>query len=118
MVTASDGTVIGNSNGRYVTDSAGTILIDGLDSHMTWWSRGRPKDGYVLDDVPRASRSRVVRPSAWEFRNYPEGFPHHQEGRTSRGASGGFEFLVTTSDGTTISTNNGHRYTQTAPAVL
>ncbi len=29
LVTDSDGSVIGTANGKYVTDSAGTIRIDG-----------------------------------------------------------------------------------------
>ena len=35
LVTDSDGSVIGTANGRYVTDSAGTIRIDGLTPGMT-----------------------------------------------------------------------------------
>ena len=35
MVTESNGTVVGNRNGKYVTDSVGTILIDGLDPNTT-----------------------------------------------------------------------------------
>ena len=35
LVTNSDGGVIGNANGKYVTDSAGTIRIDELEPGMT-----------------------------------------------------------------------------------
>ena len=30
LVTTSDGTLVGNANGKYVTDSTGTILIETL----------------------------------------------------------------------------------------
>jgi len=35
QLTGSDGNVIGNSNGKYVTDSSGTIRVDGLEPGMT-----------------------------------------------------------------------------------
>ena len=35
FITDSDGRVIGTANGKYVTDSAGTIRIDGLTPGMT-----------------------------------------------------------------------------------
>ena len=35
LVTTSDGTLLGNVNGKYMTDSAGTILIEDLDPNLT-----------------------------------------------------------------------------------
>ena len=55
LVTDSDGSVIGTANGKYVTDSAGTIRIDGLTPGMTVIAREvRAKDGYILDDTPQS----------------------------------------------------------------
>ena len=39
MVTYSDGTVVGNSNGKFTTDSAGTILIEGLAPNVDVYKR-------------------------------------------------------------------------------
>ena len=55
LVTDSDGSVIGTANGKYVTDSAGTIRIDGLTPGMTVIAKEvRAKDGYILDDTPQS----------------------------------------------------------------
>ena len=55
FITDSDGSVIGNANGKYVTDSAGTIRIDGLTPGMTVIAKeARAKDGYILDDTPQS----------------------------------------------------------------
>ena len=120
MVTASDGTVIGNSNGRYVTDSAGTILIDGLDPNMTVVVKeGRPKDGYVLDDVPQSIKIKSGETVSLEFRNYPEGTLHiTKKDAFTKEPLAGVEFLVTTSDGTTIGTNNGRYTTDSSGSIV
>ena len=39
FVTESDGTVVGDSNGYFATDSAGTILIEGIDLAPHSWSK-------------------------------------------------------------------------------
>ncbi len=54
LVTNSDGGVIGNANGKFVTDSAGTIRIDGLGPARPSLSKDQSKkDGYLLDDTPQ-----------------------------------------------------------------
>ncbi|MFQ9472914.1 MAG: SpaA isopeptide-forming pilin-related protein [Oscillospiraceae bacterium] len=47
-----------------MTDSTGSFLISGIDPGTTLVIREtRAKDGYLLDDTPRPSRSRRARPS-------------------------------------------------------
>lgn len=66
MVTTADGTVVGDANGKFVTDSAGTILIEGIDPGTTLVVKEtRAKTGYELDDTPRPLPSRRDRPSPW-----------------------------------------------------
>ena len=74
MVTESNGTVVGNRNGKYVTDSVGTILIDGLDPNTTLVIKEvRAKSGYVLDDTPQTVKVRSHEVVTVEFRNQPKG---------------------------------------------
>ena len=64
LVTTSDGAVVGDANGKFVTDSTGSFLISGIDPGTTLVIREtRAKDGYLLDDAPRPSRSRRAKPS-------------------------------------------------------
>ena len=73
FITDSDGSVIGNANGKYVTDSAGTIRIDGLTPGMTVIAREvRAKDGYILDDTPQTVKVKSNEVVTVEFRNQPK----------------------------------------------
>lgn len=66
FVTESDGTVVGNGNGYFTTDSQGTILIEGIDPGTTLVVKETiAKDGYLLDDTPRLRKSRLVKQSLW-----------------------------------------------------
>ena len=74
LITTSDGAVVGNSNGRFVTDSSGAILIGGLDPGSTLVVKEtRTKDGYVLDDVPQVVKIKAGQTIPLEFRNAPMG---------------------------------------------
>ena len=74
MVTRSDGTVIGNSNGTFTTDSAGTILIHDLDPNTTVVIKEiRAKDGYLLDETPQTIKIKSGETVTAEFRNQPLG---------------------------------------------
>ena len=74
LVTDSDGNLIGNANGKYVTDSAGTIRIDSLTPGMTVIAKEvRAKDGYILDDTPQTVKVKSNEVVTVEFRNQPKG---------------------------------------------
>ena len=74
LITDSDGSVIGNANGKYVTDSAGTIRIDGLTPGMTVIvTEVRAKDGFILDDTPQTVKVKSNEVVTVEFRNQPKG---------------------------------------------
>ena len=74
FITDSDGSVIGTANGKYVTDSAGTIRIDGLTPGMTVIAKEvRAKDGYILDDTPQSIKIKRNSVMTLEFRNQPRG---------------------------------------------
>ena len=118
FITDSDGSVIGTANGRYVTDSAGTIRIDGLTPGMTIIAREvRAKDGYILDDTPQSIKIKRNAVMTLEFRNQPRGgvLVKKVDAVTNAPISD-VEFLVTDSDGNLIGNANGKFVTDSAGA--
>ena len=118
FITDSDGSVIGTANGRYVTDSAGTIRIDGLTPGMTVIAREvRAKDGYILDDTPQSIKIKRNSVMTLEFRNQPKGgvLVKKVDAVTNAPISD-VEFLVTDSDGNLIGNANGKFVTDSAGA--
>ena len=116
FITDSDGSVIGNANGKYVTDSAGTIRIDGLTPGMTVIAREvRAKDGYILDDTPQSIKIKRNAVMTLEFRNQPKGgvLVKKVDAVTNAPISD-VEFLVTDSDGNLIGNSNGKFVTDSA----
>lgn len=116
FITDSDGSVIGTANGRYVTDSAGTIRIDGLTPGMTIIAREvRAKDGYILDDTPQSIKIKRNAVMTLEFRNQPKGgvLVKKVDAVTNAPISD-VEFLVTDSDGNLIGNANGKFVTDSA----
>ena len=116
FITDSDGSVIGNANGKYVTDSAGTIRIDGLTPGMTVIAKEvRAKDGYILDDTPQSIKIKRNAVMTLEFRNQPKGgvLVKKVDAVTNAPISD-VEFLVTDSDGNLIGNSNGKFVTDSA----
>ena len=101
LVTDSTGTLIGNNNGYFTTDSAGTILIDGIATGTTLIVKETAaKDGYVLDDTPQTAYIKAGQTVTLEFRNAPKGGLIIRKHDSVTGAPlGGAVFRVTTSDG-------------------
>ena len=74
LITDSHGTMIGDANGKFVTDSAGTILISNIDPGTTLVVREtRAKENYILDDVPQTATIKAGQTVSLEFRNQPKG---------------------------------------------
>ena len=54
FVTTSDGAVVGDANGKFVTDQAGTFLVENIEPGTSLVVKEtRAKSGYLLDDVPQ-----------------------------------------------------------------
>ena len=116
FITDSDGSVIGNANGKYVTDSAGTIRIDGLTPGMTVIAKEvRTKEGYILDDTPQSIKIKRNAVMTLEFRNQPKGgvLVKKVDAVTNAPISD-VEFFVTDSDGNLIGNANGKFVTDSA----
>ena len=116
FITDSDGSVIGTANGRYVTDSAGTIRIDGLTPGMTVIAKEvQAKEGYILDDTPQSIKIKRNSVMTLEFRNQPKGgvLVKKVDAVTNAPISD-VEFLVTDSDGNLVGNANGKFVTDSA----
>lgn len=74
MVATADGTVVGDANGKYVTDSAGTFTITDITPGTTLVVKEtRARDGYLLDDAPQTATIKAGQTVTLEFRNQPQG---------------------------------------------
>jgi len=74
FITDSDGSVIGNANGKFVTDSAGTFSITDIAPGTTLIIKEtRAKEGYLLDDTPQTVKVKSNEVTTVEFRNQPKG---------------------------------------------
>lgn len=110
LLTDSSGNFIGTNNGRYVTNSAGEILVEGLTPGTTVVAREvRAKPGYLLDDSPQYALIRSGETVGLEFRNAPAG----NLVIVKRSSSGthepleGVEFKITYADGNFVPDENG-----------
>lgn len=109
FITDSDGSVIGTANGRYVTDSAGTIRIDGLTPGMTVIAKEvRAKDGYILDDTPQSIKIKRNAVMTLEFRNQPKGnLIIVKQDSVTKEPLEGVEFKITYADGSYVDAEGG-----------
>ena len=74
FVTTADGTVVGDANGKFVTDSAGSFTVSGINPGTTLVVKEtRTKSGYVLDDTPQTATIKAGQTVTLEFRNAPKG---------------------------------------------
>lgn len=110
-VTDSTGAVLGDNNGKFWTDSSGSILIEGLDPGTSVVAREvRTLSNYVLDDTPQTVVVRPGRTMKLEFLNAKKGNLIIQK----YGVKGdekvpleGVEFKITYADGKVVDAENG-----------
>ena len=110
FVTESDGTVVGDSNGYFTTDSAGTILIEGIDPGTTLVVKEtRAKDGFLLDDTPQTAQIKAGQTVTLEFRNQPTGqlIIHKLSGDDRKTPLEGVQFKITYYDGSFVDADSG-----------
>ena len=74
MVTTADGTVVGDANGKFVTDSEGSFTVSGITpGTVLVVKETRAKAGYLLDDAPQTATIKAGQTVTLEFRNQPQG---------------------------------------------
>ncbi len=109
-VTNSDGAVVGNSNGYFTTDRAGTILIPDLMPGTTLVVKEtRTRPGYVLDEAAQTVKIDSNETKTLEFRNQPLGSLLIRKVCSVNPSVtlANAEFKVAYSDGTLIGDSNG-----------
>lgn len=73
FVTTADGSVVGDANGKCITDSAGTFTITDIVPGTTLVVKEtRARDGYLLDDAPQTATIKAGQTVTLEFRNQPQ----------------------------------------------
>ena len=109
LVTTSDGAVVGDANGKFVTDSTGSFLISGIDPGTTLVIREtRAKDGYLLDDAPQTVQVKEGQTVTVEFRNQPMGnLIIHKLSSKDKAPLEGVQFKITCADGTYLPDEGG-----------
>ena len=110
FVTTADGTVVGDANGKFVTDGAGTFLVDNVDPNTTLVVKeSRSKPGYLLDDTPQTAQIKAGQTVTLEFRNQPLGslMIHKYSSLDRKTPLAGVQFKVTYAPGCVVDDENG-----------
>lgn len=110
LVTSSDGQVIGNSNGEYITDKNGRIVLSNLTPGTTVTVKEiKTPDGYVLDSTPKSIKIKAGEAQILKFYNQKQGgIIIKKLDSVTRQPLEGVEFQLTYSDGRYVDDNYGH----------
>lgn len=109
LVTKSDGSVVGDANGKFVTDSTGTFLVEGVEPGTTLIIKEtRAKPGYLLDDTPQTVQVKEGQIVTVEFRNQPMGnLIIHKLSSKDKTPLEGVQFKITYADGSYLPDEGG-----------
>ena len=109
LVTKSDGSVVGDANGKIVTDSTGTFLVKGVEPGTTLIIKEtRAKPGYLLDDTPQTVQVKEGQTVTVEYRNQPMGnLIIHKLSSKDKTPLEGVQFKITYADGTYLPDEGG-----------
>ena len=109
LVTTSDGTVVGNANGKFITDHTGCFTVENVaPSTALVVKETRAKSGYLLDDTAQTAAIKAGQTVTLEFRNAPFGSVLVKKvDAVTKAPISDVEFMVTTSDGTVVGDANG-----------
>ena len=110
LLTDSSGNYLGNDNGRFTTNAAGEILVDGLEPSMTVIAREvRAKTGYLLDDSPQHALIKSGETAHLQFLNQPAGnlIIRKVSSGPNKEPLEGVEFKITYADGSFVPDANG-----------
>ena len=109
LVTRSDGSVVGDANGKFVTDSTGTFLVEGVEPGTTLVIKEtRAKPGYLLDDTPQTVQVKEGQTVTVEFRNQPMGnLIIHKLSSKDKTPLEGVQFKITYADGSYLPDEGG-----------
>ena len=110
LVTDGSGAVVGRSNGEFITDEIGRIVIDGLEPGMTVTAREvKTLEGYVLDTTPKSILIKAGEVMTLRFYNQKQGtIVIKKLDSITRQPLAGVEFELTYANGGYVDADNGH----------
>lgn len=110
LVTDSSGAVVGNSNGEFITDENGRIVLNGLTPGTTVTAREvKALEGYVLDGQPKSILIKSGEVQTLRFYNAKQGTIVVKKLDKQTGEPlAGVEFQITYADGSYLDDDYGH----------
>lgn len=110
LVTDSSGAVVGQSNGEFITDDAGRIVITDLVPGTTVTAREtKVPEGFVLDTTPKSIRIKEGEVQTLRFYNEAKGtLVIRKLDSVTKEPLAGVEFELTYADGGYVDADNGH----------
>ena len=110
LVTDSTGAVVGRSNGEYITDENGRIVISDLEPGITVTAREtKTLEGYVLDTTPKSIAIKAGEVQTLRFYNEAEGtLVIRKLDSVTKKPLAGAEFELTYADGGYVDNANDH----------
>ena len=110
LVTDSSGAVVGSSNGEYITDENGRIVITDLEPGTTVTAREiKTVEGYILDTAPKSIKIKAGEVQTLRFYNEAQGtlVIRKLDSQTLEPLAG-VEFELTYAGGGYVDDANGH----------
>ncbi len=110
LVTKSDGMLVGDANGKFVTGLDGTFLIDAITPNTTLVVKEtRAKSGYLLDDVAQTAVVKAGQTVRLQFINHKTGnlIIHKLSGADKKTPLAGVQFKITYADGRVVDAEGG-----------
>ena len=110
LVTVSSGAVVGQSNGEFITDEAGRIVITDLVPGTTVTAREtKVPEGFVLDTTPKSIQIKEGEVQTLRFYNQKQGgLVIVKKDSVTGKLLPGVEFQLTYADGSFVDADHGH----------
>ena len=110
LVTDSSGAVVGQSNGEFITDEAGRIVITDLVPGTTVTAREtKVPEGFVLDTTPKSIQIKAGEVQTLRFYNQKQGgLVIVKKDSVTGKLLPGVEFQLTYADGSFVDADHGH----------
>ena len=110
LVTDSSGAVVGQSNGEFITDEAGRIIITDLVPGTTVTAREtKVPEGFVLDTTPKSIQIKEGEVQTLRFYNQKQGgLVIVKKDSVTGKLLPGVEFQLTYADGSFVDADHGH----------
>ncbi len=110
LITDSSGAVVGNSNGEFITDENGRIVLNDLTPGTTVTAREvKTLEGYVLDGSPKSILIKTGEVQTLRFYNQKQGtIVIRKLDKQTNEPLAGVEFQITYSDGSYLDDDYGH----------